>query len=111
MNPYITFREKDSNGNLQYYILQKEHPHYVGIITAFNDGSNWAAPIPGYNLYVLYSGTLIGNLIPLEKTISKNIELVLNNMAAWFWSERIVSAEWRYKKFKINSNGILPTDK
>jgi len=58
-------------------------------------------PIPGYNLYVNFDGCLQGNFLPNLKNIELELHTVFENMAAWFWTERIVGNEGKYKKLKI----------
>ena len=83
MNQFITFREEDKNGELQYYILQRDHPHYVGFITPIpNEESLQSSPIPGYNLYVQFSGTLRGNFIQMNPSYSSELMSVYNDMAS-----------------------------
>lgn len=102
--PYITFREPGANGDLEYYILQKEFPHYLGrIVTYPVEGAIINQPIAGYNMWVTFEYTLRGKMIPGYKDVQKEIEEIFFNMAAWFWAERIVTDTSRYKKFKINA--------
>ena len=106
MNKYITFRDNDNDGVLQYYILQREFPHYVGLISSIPiPEAMCCSPIPGYNMYVVFSGTLRGNIVPSYKDIVKEIESVFDDMATWYYSERIMKDEKKYKKFKIITNG------
>ena len=106
MNKYITFREEDKEGQLQYYILQRDFPNYVGVISEFpNLETLECVPIPGYSLYVQFSGTIRGNYVPSNSNISRELGLVFNDMASWYYSERILKNEKKYSKFKIKSNG------
>jgi hypothetical protein len=104
MNPFITFREKDKDGNLQYYVLQRAFPHYIGVVLN-NPGSGLIgqSAIPGYTLWVVFDGTLMGNMIPNYRNVANEIQTVLDNMAAWYWSDRIILNEKKYSKFKILS--------
>ena len=112
MNPYITFRDKDKNGDLQYYILQRDFPHYVGrIVVSPKQGALINQSIAGYNLWVCFDGTLRGNFIPSYSTVTEEISNVYFNMAAWFYSERIVMDKNRFKKFKIKTDEINTTNK
>jgi hypothetical protein len=105
MNQYVTFRDKDRDGNLQYYILQRDFPHYVGIVSSTPIAEVlFSAPIPGYRLYVVFSGTLRGNYVPSYTNVMAEIEAVFNAMAAWYFSERILTQEKKYSKFKIRNN-------
>lgn len=104
MNPYITFRDKDKDGNLQYYILQRSHPNYVGVISSVPISGTWLAPVGGYNLWVVFSGTIQGNFLPSYQNVSAELQSVLDNMAAWFWAERIVISPKRFEKFKLKND-------
>ena len=104
MNKFITYREKDEAGILQYYILQKDFPHIIGIIDNKPSEGNWYSPIAGYYLYVVFNYTLRGKMIPSYKNIGEEISAVLDSMATWFCAERILPDEKKYKKFKINQD-------
>ena len=116
MMGYITFRDKDENGDLQYYILQRAFPHFVGRISAIPiEGALANEAIAGYNLWVTFNGTLVSNLIPNYRNIQEEISQVFFSMAAWFYAERVVMDKSRFKKFKINtdvdSSAKLPDSK
>jgi hypothetical protein len=111
MSPFITFRDKDKNGELQYYVLQREHPHYVGCISSHPvAGAIAQSPVSGYYLWVVIQSTLRGNFIPAYNNVDKDMAVIADNMAAWFWAERIVSDKKKYKKFKIESNVSKPPE-
>lgn len=103
MSPFITYRDKDENGNLQYYILQRDFPHFVGVISSTPITGTWQSGIAGHNLWVIFAGTLRGNVVPNYNHISEEIDSVFTNMAAWFHAERIVMDQKRFKRFKINN--------
>jgi hypothetical protein len=103
MIPYITYRE-EKEGNLLYYILQKEHPHYVGVI-AYNVIENKIqVPITEHNLYVTFAGTIRGNYIPSYKDVVKEIENTMSSMSLWFYENRILKEPKKYQKFKYVSS-------
>lgn len=105
MQQFITYRELDKNGELQYYILQKEFPHYVCYISTVkkeNVISQWA--VSEYNLYVIFCGTIRGNFIPSYKNIAEEIDSVVLSMANWYKENRILTNQKRYEKFKIKSD-------
>lgn len=108
MNPFITFRDKDDEGNLQYYILQRDFPHFVGVVSTKPLAGNWSSAVAGHQLWVVFSGTLRGNVIPSYQNVSDQIQLCLDNMSVWFHSERVLMDEKRFKKFKIKSNDASP---
>ena len=101
MNPYITFRELQ-DGKLEYFLLQKDYPHFLGRIVAAPIAKALVnEPVAGYNLWVTFSGTLRGNFIPAQNNITDEIQLVFERMALWFASERIMGNGKRFDKFKI----------
>jgi hypothetical protein len=104
MIPFITYREPDMNDVLQYYILQKRHPHFIGVL--------WGLPefnlvpsvgVSGHTLWIKYAGTLSG-LFPAQRDIDKELAIVLQDMALWFYQHRILNDEKKYKKFKIKKD-------
>jgi hypothetical protein len=101
-NPFITFREKDDDGILQYYVLQRGWPHYLGLVT---DNPHLASilkvPLAGYRFYVSYSGVLVGNYAPSSKEGESEMLLTLQQMANWFLKERILPYQRKYKNWKI----------
>ena len=102
MNQFITFRENDSNDKLQYYIVQRSFPHYVGLISNIPvSEAMCCSPIPGYNLYIVFAGTLRGNVVPGYRDIAFDEQKTFNDMASWYYTERILKDEKRYKKLKI----------
>lgn len=104
MSPYITFRDYDKEGKLQYYILQREFPHYVGVVSSIPIAGNWYTPIIGYAMYIVFGGVLRGMYIPDYKNIGEEVMAIMENMAAWYYDNRISIDEKRYKKFKITTN-------
>lgn len=105
MQPFITYRDKDNQGNLQYYVLQRAYPHYVGLINRTPTPNAIAeAPIPQYELYVTFNGVLQGNYFPSYKDAREEAQQIYENMAAWFWAERIAMDKKRFEKFKIKKD-------
>jgi hypothetical protein len=102
--PYITYREPDSEGKLQYYILQKRFPHFVGKIIETPKISLVLVPIAGYSLYVCWAGTLMGNLIPNHRNIEEEIKDSFVKMAEWFYQERILTEPKKYKKWLLKQD-------
>jgi hypothetical protein len=105
MTPFITYREPDKDGILQYYILQKEFPHMVGVLKTQPDTRKiaWAA-VPGYSLWVCFNGTLRGNLVPSYPDIAVQTTFIIMEMANWFREQRINADSKKYKKYKIYEN-------
>ncbi len=103
MSDFITFRELDADGKFAYYILQKDFPHYIGVIYPFPK-KNFIEPSPiaGYNLWVTFNGTLRGLVIPAYKNIADEIVIVLDKMANWYLQQRVLPEQKKYKKYKIN---------
>lgn len=89
-------------GLLQYYILQKAWPHYVGlIITNPMEGVLLQVPVSGYKIHIAFAGTIGGNLIPAFMDIQKEIEAVFHDMARWFYENRILQEPKKYQKWKL----------
>ena len=104
MAPYITFREHDASGDLQYYILQRAFPHYIGIVlTNPHYKSILKVPIAGYEMMVGFAGTLRGNVVPSYKNIMKEIEAVYHDMAIWYLENRINTNPQKYKKWQLSA--------
>jgi len=100
--PYITFREPDDSGRLCYCILQKEFPHYVCLLVAAPmEKSLCNSPIAGYRLWVSFSGTIRGNIIPSYKDIIPELSRVCFDMGNWFLNNRIKQEQKKYSKFLV----------
>lgn len=103
MEAYISFRDTDEDNVLQYYILQRDFPHYLGVISVMPVAETLACvAVPGYSLWIVFDGTLRGNMIPGYKDVAEEIQSTYEHMAEWFRDSRIMVDEKRYKKFKIN---------
>lgn len=104
MTRYITFRDVDFNGNLQYCILQRDFPHFIAV-TSEIPITHIVEPLPitGYNLFLVFQGTLRGiSTIPAYANIIEEIKVILTDMGRWYYDERILSDPKKYKKWKIN---------
>ncbi len=100
MSPYVTFLDTDKNGVLQYYILQREFPHYVGIVVdKMEDAVFVGQPVLGYNLWVIFAGTIRGAYIPSYPDVKKEIDAVFLNMTDWFYKNRVLINPKKYKKY------------
>jgi len=105
VNKFITFREKDSLGNLQYYVLQRAYPHYVGVVMEKPEKAVIeATPIMNYMLWMVFNGCIQGAVIPGYKNTIDEIASVMSDMAEWYYVNRIVPDEKRFKKWKINKD-------
>jgi len=103
--PFITYRENDIKGVLRYYILQRDFPNNIGVILSQpNHKAICQSVIPGYNLWVVWDGTLRGNFVAAYPDFEKELRYTMDNMAAWFWAERIVMDKKRFKQFKVENN-------
>lgn len=100
--PYITFTEPGKDGEMEYFILQKEFPHHVAVIRNYPVLGSWSGVVINHNLWVVWHSTLRGNLIPSYMNMSDEIQTVVDSMANWFYNNRVLVDEKRYKKFKIN---------
>lgn len=107
--PYISYREPNEDGLLCYYILQKAHPNYVGIIAnGILEKALSYAVVPGYSLYVNFAGTIQGNFIPHHQFVLEEIGIVMTAMSDWFLYNRIATDLKKYNKFAINANHTKP---
>lgn len=102
MNPYISYREQNSEGQYEYFILQKAFPHIVGEIKLVPEKHFVeAATLSGYNMWVVFKNTLRGNSIPSYPDIFDEISLELEQMATWYLDNRIKINEKKYSKYKL----------
>ena len=98
---YITFTEPNENEEMEYFILQKLFPHLLckilemPIVNVFQP-----VPINEYDLYIIFNGTLRGLQLPSYKNIGDEIKDVMHDMADWFYNNRILKNEKKYKKWK-----------
>lgn len=104
MSPYITFKDTNSDGILVLYVCQREFPHYcAGLAYLPVLDTLSCVPIAGHHLYLVFWGTIRGRLIPGYKDVSQEIQAVIEDMAVWFYSERVLKEPKRYKKWRIPS--------
>ncbi len=100
-HPFISYREEDE-GELKYYIVQKDFPHNVGVIcTQPNLDALAQGTVSGYNLWIVSNGVLRGNFIAVYPSYKEDLQLTMDSMANWFYSERILKDEKRYERFKV----------
>jgi len=105
MQTHITFSEKTEDGEFQYFVLQKEFPHYLGQILTYPKKNIFpASAVAGYNFWVSFTGTLRGGFIPSYKDVAIEVSAALDKMALWYLDQVIMQDELRYKKFKIKNN-------
>jgi hypothetical protein len=108
MNKYITFREGENEPD--YFILQRDFPHYVAKICETVDSEDWCTEqIDGYNLHLVFSGVINGRYIPSTGSIEE-MYAVLRDMSLWYLSNRISKKEKKYKKFKDDSFSNKPSN-
>ena len=101
-HPFITFREPDKDGSMQYFILQKEFPHFLArLVYAPVTGSLSCQPISDYKLWVSCEGSIRGRMIPNYVNIKEEMDTIIYMMTNWFYAERIMMDEKRFKKFKL----------
>jgi hypothetical protein len=102
MIKYITYKEDDDEGKSWYYILQKDFPHIKCILNGYPTRNFvQAIPILGYNIWVVFDGTLRGSSIPGYKDIDIEITNVMQDMADWYYINRILKFPKRYRKLKM----------
>lgn len=108
MNKFITFRDTDNGGVLHYYILQRSYPHYQCIILDRPEKAVvGACPIMNHNLWVVFDGTILGAYLPSYKNVVDEIVSVMNEMAEWFYLNRVLAEPNRYKKWKITKHDTI----
>jgi hypothetical protein len=101
----LTYREPDDVGRLCFYILQKKFPHYVGLlVTNPREGALVNSPVPSYNLWITFSGCLNGNFIPGYADVLEEIQDVFNDMAIWYYQNRLLENPKTYSRFKIQTD-------
>lgn len=104
MIPYLTFREPDEEGRLCFFILQKTHPNYIGLLVASPvEGAIINVPIPNYNLWITFAGTLVGNYIPAVNGVLSDMDILYHDMASWYFTNRVNGVK-KYDKFKIKND-------
>ena len=104
MSPYITYRDINNEGELTYYILQRDFPHYLSeIITTPKEGLITPIQINGYYIWVNFIGTLRGGMIPGYRNIKDDIKFIVNDMADWYYANRVIPQYKKYKKFKYDT--------
>lgn len=101
MSGYITYRDKNEEGELLYFILQKEFPHFTCYVSEIPVVS-FVQPIPvtSYRLWVVFQGTLRG-FIPSYVNVVEEIKAVMLDMSTWFFENRILMDVKKYRKWKI----------
>lgn len=108
MNPYILFEDIDDNGIKQKYILQRDFPHYVGQILYMPKlKSLIQIPVPKYNIWVSFAGTLRGNMIPSYKNIPEELDDVYRNMSSWYYENIILKNEKEFENFKLKTTDYV----
>jgi hypothetical protein len=100
MQPFITFREMDESGTLRYYILQREHPHFIGEIRYAPSGIAHAQ-VPSHDLWICFCGTLQGFVLPARTTVIEELNSVLEKMSVWFHHNRISPNPKKYAKWHL----------
>jgi hypothetical protein len=101
--PFITYREPDSEGVMMYYILQKAFPHFLGCIAYGPIDRRIQTPVSNYNLWVTFAGTIQGNYVPSYRNVGEEIGDVMTKMATWFYENRILIEPKKYKKWKMTN--------
>lgn len=100
MNKYVTFRDTDGE-QLNYYILQRDFPNYVGKISdVFIEKGLAVEQVQGYDLWIIFDGAIGGRYIPSYQNVFYEIKSVTYDMALWYLQNRVLTNPNRYKKFK-----------
>lgn len=102
MIPFITYREPNEKNELEYFILQRAFPNYIGRVVAYPvEGALANVPVSAHHLYITFAGCLMGNYIPGNKDELANISFVFDKMSAWYYSNRIEVDLKKYKKWRV----------
>ncbi len=102
MNKFITYRDINENGETLYFILQKDFPHFQTVVSEVPTTVFVAAmPVTDYNLYLNFAGVLRGFMIPSYQNVDKEISGIMQEMMEWFYDNRILVNEKKYKKWKL----------
>lgn len=100
MSKYITYRDGDE-GEPEYYILQRDFPHYVARLSETISGNEfYSEKIDGYNLHLVFYGVINGRFIPSFQNAMSDIIEIVRDMSLFYLSQRISKNPKRYKKFK-----------
>lgn len=106
--PFLTYRETNENGELVYFILQKDFPHYLGYVSNTRVEKALAqATVSGYNTQIIFCGCINGFVIPSYKGTINQMQFIMEQMAEWFLVNRINVEPKKYLKFKINATSGL----
>lgn len=105
MEPFITFRENNKDGVLSYFILQREYPHFVGMVVDRPRDNKIQAPIAGHNLWVEFYGTVRGAFIPALAKTYEDMCQSARAMADWYHANRIETNLSKYKKWRNHATG------
>jgi hypothetical protein len=99
---FITFKEGE-----HVFILQSAFPNYVGKL--WKCETDWdlyqikkelQAQVQGYRMMVTFVGTLEGNLVYLGDK-KQQLQSLMNEMAFWYFMNRIDKDQKRYAKYKL----------
>ena len=102
VEPFVTFKDTDGQGKLQYYVMQRQYPNFVGtIVERPIEDSLACIPVAGHNLWVAFAGTVQGAYIPISKNMLREITETFIKMAEWYSIHRVMANPGRYKKFKV----------
>ncbi len=102
MNEFITYRDTNTEGELLYFVLQKDFPHFNCYISE-RPVVNFVQPMPitDYHLFLVFSGTIRGMMIPDYRNMGEEIQSVMQDMAAFYYEQRILKDLKKYRKWKI----------
>ena len=99
---FLTFKE-----GAYVYILQSAFPHYIGRVLRYDNDYTLdqaqgepKARIEGYRIMVFFAGALQGNQV-WGTTTPADLQKLINEMAGFYFSERICGDEKRYAKWKV----------
>jgi hypothetical protein len=78
-------------------ITHKHTPEHLGFIANYN-GVHFSQ-VPGYNIAIVWAGTLVGNKVTIDQGTRARIKQVFDGMAEFFYTEKIETHKGYYQKF------------
>ncbi len=103
------FAQSPDDTGTDTVIIQTAPPHYVGRIifykslaqmtTAINNASHLAyAVVPGYNIAVVYAGTIKGTRLEISPNTLTEMDAAMKSMAGFFLGFKIAEKRGYYDK-------------
>lgn len=95
--PFVTFKDGEN-----LYLLQVEFPHYKALVQSVpNEKALIQIQVPMYRIYIVFAGTLAGNLLHVRADYQKELDKLFLVMSDWYLEHRISKFPERFKKAQI----------